>query len=118
MGKRKQRRQIMKINWIDELDDYGDWATTDPQDGGKPIRVWWDDVRYREVRDLVKEVYVRGMKRRDKEILNKIDSIILELYEPSEHEPELCEENGCYQCEAFQKWNDIKKELAIGTNND
>jgi hypothetical protein len=44
------------FDWKDNYDD----DTADPCDGGEPITVWWEDMRPREVRALVKEVYARG----------------------------------------------------------
>ncbi len=46
------------IKWVD------DWQNdeTDPQDGQEPITIWWEDMRRREVRLLVKNSYERGVK--------------------------------------------------------
>ena len=44
------------INWIDEYENY----TADPQDGEESFCFWWEDMRPREVLELVKEAYERG----------------------------------------------------------
>jgi hypothetical protein len=42
--------------WVDDYEN----DTVDPQDGGEPIRIWWEDIRSREVREVVKRAYERG----------------------------------------------------------
>ncbi len=37
--------------------------TLDPGDGGEAFTIWWEDMRPGEVRDLVKEAYIRGYKQ-------------------------------------------------------
>lgn len=51
------------VNWLDvyETDDDDIWAV-DPQDGEGFIIYWWDDMRPREVRQLVIEVYERALR--------------------------------------------------------
>lgn len=46
------------MDWVDDYEN----STTDPQDGGEPIEIWWDDMRPREIRKLVKEVYERAFE--------------------------------------------------------
>jgi len=55
----KKAGDLPTIIWIDDYDD----DTADPQDGDEPLRFWWEDMRPREVRDLVKESYERGFNR-------------------------------------------------------
>ena len=51
----------IKVEWVFGS-EYPDW-TMDPQDGGEPFIYWWEDMRRREVVELIREVYGRGMKR-------------------------------------------------------
>lgn len=43
---------------VNEMED-----EADPQDGLGPICYWWEDMRPREVRWLIMEVYDRGRQR-------------------------------------------------------
>ena len=47
------------VDWKDNYEE----DTTDPQDGEEPFEIWWEDMRPREVRRLVKEAYERGFQR-------------------------------------------------------
>lgn len=42
-----------------------DWdeLTTDPDDGDGPIEFWWDDMRRKEILELIQEVYDRAYER-------------------------------------------------------
>jgi len=66
-----------KSDWIydtDPPDVYGG-ATLDPQDGGEPFVTWWEDMRPRETRELVKEVYERGRQS----VLDEVKACIEEM---------------------------------------
>lgn len=39
----------------------------DPDDGDEPFVFWWEDMRPREVRELIKEAYERGVNAGKKE---------------------------------------------------
>lgn len=51
------------FNWIETSDSDGFNQFIDPGDGQEPIPTWWDDMRPREVRELVKDAYTRGYQR-------------------------------------------------------
>lgn len=46
------------MDWVIDYDK----DEMDPGDGGEPFIYWWEDMRAREVRELVREVYERGFK--------------------------------------------------------
>ena len=55
-----------KIEW--EIDS--DNEQIDPKDGGEPFVYWWEDMRAREVRELVREVYERGFEAGRKSVVS------------------------------------------------
>ena len=46
------------MEWIEDWEN----ETLDPQDGGDVIYFWWDDMRRREIVELIKKVYERGFR--------------------------------------------------------
>lgn len=47
------------VDWLENAIE----SILDPQDGGEPFYYWWDDMRPKEVRELVMDAYKRGTNR-------------------------------------------------------
>lgn len=52
----EERQTIMENEW---KQGYSEFVLT-PPDGGDQIEFWWYDIRPRDIRDLIKEMYERG----------------------------------------------------------
>ena len=50
------------VNWS-HVDNEEFECFIDPNDGGEPICFWWEDMRPREIAQLVKYAYERGVTR-------------------------------------------------------
>lgn len=84
----KQRKNTDDdVVWSNDYEN----SRIDPLDGSDPFMYWWEDMRPKEVRELVVEAYKRGMKR------SKSKQIQQNLHEEPKPEDRRCGTCGWYE---------------------